>query len=84
MSWDKALTSFGPPSGYSSPGRRSLDKLEKVLDIYEQKLVQARFLAGDEFSLADLSNLPNGDLVGEFDWQGIPVYFQEECEQVVD
>lgn len=41
--------------------KKNVDKLAKVLDIYEQKLGQTRFLAGDEFSFADLSHLPNGD-----------------------
>ncbi|WCJ44303.1 Glutathione S-transferase family protein [Euphorbia peplus] len=36
-------------------------KLEKVLDIYEKRLGESRFLAGDEFSLADLSHLPNAE-----------------------
>ncbi|KAI0500077.1 hypothetical protein KFK09_018285 [Dendrobium nobile] len=35
-------------------------KLAKVLDVYEQRLGESRFLAGDEFTLADLSHLPNG------------------------
>lgn len=35
------------------------EKLEKVLDIYEKRLGESRFLAGEEFSLADLSHLPN-------------------------
>lgn len=65
---------FGPPSGdlvhdllFSSVPvdealiKKNVDKLAKVLDIYEQKLGQTRFLAGDEFSFADLSHLPNGD-----------------------
>ncbi|KAF3787679.1 Glutathione S-transferase [Nymphaea thermarum] len=34
-------------------------KLSKVLDVYEQRLGDSRFLAGDEFTLADLSHLPN-------------------------
>lgn len=34
-------------------------KLNKVLDIYEQRLGDSRFLAGDNFTLADLSHLPN-------------------------
>ncbi|XP_073001939.1 glutathione S-transferase F10-like [Typha latifolia] len=36
----------------------SKSKLNKVLDIYEQRLKEARFLAGDNFTLADLSHLP--------------------------
>lgn len=33
-------------------------KLGKVLDIYEDKLSKSKYLAGDFFSLADLSHLP--------------------------
>ncbi|KAL2321710.1 hypothetical protein Fmac_026089 [Flemingia macrophylla] len=36
----------------------SEDKLGKVLDIYEERLSKAKYLAGDFFSLADLSHLP--------------------------
>ncbi|XP_009631630.1 glutathione S-transferase F11-like [Nicotiana tabacum] len=35
------------------------DKLEKVFDIYEQRLSKSKYLAGDFFSLADLSHLPS-------------------------
>ncbi|KAF9621754.1 hypothetical protein IFM89_027608 [Coptis chinensis] len=35
------------------------EKLVKVLDVYEKRLGESRFLAGDEFTLADLSHLPN-------------------------
>ncbi|KAK4490240.1 hypothetical protein RD792_000900 [Penstemon davidsonii] len=34
-------------------------KLAKVLDVYERRLGESRYLAGDEFTLADLSHLPN-------------------------
>lgn len=33
-------------------------KLEKVLDVYEQRLSEITYLAGDKFTLADLSHLP--------------------------
>lgn len=33
-------------------------KLEKVLDVYEQRLSKCSYLAGDSFTLADLSHLP--------------------------
>ncbi|CAB4273959.1 unnamed protein product [Prunus armeniaca] len=33
-------------------------KLGKVLDIYEERLSKSKYLAGDFFSLADLSHLP--------------------------
>ncbi|XP_062209091.1 glutathione S-transferase F11-like [Phragmites australis] len=35
--------------------------LEKLLDIYEQRLEEANYLAGDNFTIADLSHLPNAD-----------------------
>lgn len=34
-------------------------KLGKVLDVYENQLSKSKFLAGDEFSLADLHHIPN-------------------------
>ncbi|KAL6982639.1 glutathione transferase [Sarracenia purpurea var. burkii] len=34
-------------------------KLAKVFDVYEKRLGESRYLAGDEFTLADLSHLPN-------------------------
>ena len=39
--------------------KQNEEKLSKVLDIYEKRLREARFLAGDEFSLVNLSHLPN-------------------------
>ena len=33
-------------------------KLEKVLDVYEARLAESKYLAGDAFTLADLSHLP--------------------------
>lgn len=38
---------------------RSEKKLAEVLDIYERRLAVSEYLAGDEFTLADLSHLPN-------------------------
>lgn len=40
--------------------RQNLEKLSKVLDVYEKRLGESRYLAGNEFTLADLSHLPNG------------------------
>nr|BBA68561.1 glutathione S-transferase [Nemophila menziesii] len=34
-------------------------KLEKVLDVYEARLSKSKYLAGDSFTLADLSHLPS-------------------------
>ncbi|KAL5230309.1 hypothetical protein ABZP36_029085 [Zizania latifolia] len=42
---------------------KSKKELTKVLDIYEQRLEEARYLAGDKFTLADLSHLPNADRI---------------------
>ncbi|XP_020240115.1 glutathione S-transferase F9 [Cajanus cajan] len=38
--------------------KESEEKLGKVLDIYEERLSKTKYLAGDFFSLADLSHLP--------------------------
>ncbi|KAK1273830.1 hypothetical protein QJS04_geneDACA009688 [Acorus gramineus] len=38
-------------------------KLSDVLDVYERRLGESRFLAGEEFTLADLSHLPNTQYV---------------------
>ncbi|KAL9266015.1 Glutathione S-transferase F11-like protein [Drosera capensis] len=34
-------------------------KLTKVLDVYDKRLADSKYLAGDEFPLADRSHLPN-------------------------
>ncbi|KAF9621753.1 hypothetical protein IFM89_027607 [Coptis chinensis] len=39
--------------------KQNEEKLSKVLDVYEKRLGESKFLAGDEFTLADLSHLPN-------------------------
>lgn len=39
--------------------KQSEAKLAKVLDVYEKRLGESKYLAGEEFSLADLSHLPN-------------------------
>ncbi|KAK6287032.1 hypothetical protein POUND7_013211 [Theobroma cacao] len=38
--------------------KESEEKLGKVLDIYEERLSKSKYLAGNFFSLADLSHLP--------------------------
>uniref|UniRef100_A0A0A9F7X8 glutathione transferase n=1 Tax=Arundo donax TaxID=35708 RepID=A0A0A9F7X8_ARUDO len=40
---------------------KSRKELGKLLDIYEQRLGEVEYLAGDKFTLADLSHLPNAD-----------------------
>jgi len=39
----------------------NVEKLKKVLDIYEERLSKSKYLAGDFFSLADLQHLPCAD-----------------------
>lgn len=51
-----------PPMG--QPGDLALvhsceQKLEKVFDIYEERLSKGKYLAGDSFTLADLTHLPS-------------------------
>lgn len=43
--------------------KKNEEKLSKVLDVYEKRLGEYRYLAGDEFTLADLSHLPNTQLL---------------------
>ncbi|KAM0949793.1 putative glutathione transferase [Dioscorea sansibarensis] len=38
---------------------KSKAKLAELLDVYEQRLEETNYLAGDKFTLADLSHLPN-------------------------
>ncbi|KAK7276739.1 hypothetical protein RIF29_17884 [Crotalaria pallida] len=41
----------------------SASKLENVLNIYEERLSKSKYLAGDFFSLADMSHLPFTDYI---------------------
>lgn len=36
----------------------AVERLGKVLDVYEARLAQAKYVAGDFYSLADLNHLP--------------------------
>ncbi|XP_061371468.1 glutathione S-transferase F9-like [Gastrolobium bilobum] len=54
---------FAPLKGIPSDQKvieESDEKLGKVLDIYEERLSKSKYLAGDFFSLADLSHLSFG------------------------
>jgi len=51
------LPQMGEP-GDLALARSCEQKLEKVLDVYEQRLSKSSYLAGETFSLADLSHLP--------------------------
>lgn len=39
--------------------KQNKEKLTKVLDVYDKRLGESKYLAGDEFTLADLFHLPN-------------------------
>lgn len=53
---------FGKPVQGVEPDQAvidaNLEKLEKVLDVYETKLSSTKYLAGDFYSLADLHHFP--------------------------
>ena len=54
---------FAPLVGVTSDPKviqESEAKLDKVLNIYEERLSNSKYLAGDFFSLADLSHIPFG------------------------
>lgn len=51
------LPRMGKP-GDLALARNCEKELEKVLDIYEERLSKSKYLAGDSFTLADLSHLP--------------------------
>uniref|UniRef100_A0A1D1YVS2 glutathione transferase n=1 Tax=Anthurium amnicola TaxID=1678845 RepID=A0A1D1YVS2_9ARAE len=42
----------------AAAARNGVEKLEEVLDVYEQRLSKTKYLAGDEFTLADLTHIP--------------------------
>lgn len=42
-------------------------KLASVLDVYDRRLNESRYLAGDDFTLADLSHLPNAQYLNGTD-----------------
>ncbi|GAA0146105.1 transferase [Lithospermum erythrorhizon] len=52
---------MGPASGKTinvEVVRENEEKLAKILDVYEVKLKESKYLAGDYFTLADLHHLP--------------------------
>ncbi|KAH6782402.1 glutathione S-transferase PHI 9 [Perilla frutescens var. hirtella] len=57
---------FGPKLGIPTDPKsvqENEEKLAKVLDVYEERLSTAKYLAGDAFSLADLSHIPFGNFL---------------------
>ncbi|KAI3709877.1 hypothetical protein L2E82_39645 [Cichorium intybus] len=59
--------------------KESEEKLGKVLDIYEDRLSESRYLAGDFFSLAVLSHLP----LTHYYWERVYDKGKETCECLV-
>uniref|UniRef100_A0A2N9I595 glutathione transferase n=1 Tax=Fagus sylvatica TaxID=28930 RepID=A0A2N9I595_FAGSY len=49
----------------------NLEKLGKVLDVYESKLSSTKYLAGDFFSLADLSHFPYTHYFMQSPWASV-------------
>jgi glutathione S-transferase len=43
--------------------KRSVEELESVLDVYEKRLETVSYIAGDEFSIADISHIPYTNLL---------------------
>ena len=43
--------------------KENVGKLEKILDIYEARLTNSKYLAGQEFGLADLHHQPTVQLL---------------------
>ncbi|GLJ52789.1 hypothetical protein SUGI_1124570 [Cryptomeria japonica] len=56
------------PAGINMPQDKALiessvQKLSEVLDVYEERLSKSKYLAGDFYSLADLSHLPTTEYI---------------------
>ena len=49
----------------------NLEKLGKVLDVYESKLSSTKYLAGDFFSLADLNHFPYTHYFMQSPWASV-------------
>nr|BCD52748.1 glutathione S-transferase [Gentiana triflora x Gentiana scabra]BCD52750.1 glutathione S-transferase [Gentiana triflora x Gentiana scabra] len=70
----EVLPRMGIPTD-SSVVQDTINKLQNVLDVYEQRLSRSKYLAGDEFTIADMCHLPGikflttdggvGDLIKE-------------------
>lgn len=49
----------------------SVAELEGVLDVYEQRLSSVPYIAGDEFSIADISHIPYTNLLLKCGYKGL-------------
>lgn len=55
---EKVFKKWGGQEADEAVVASKLEELSKVLDVYEARLSKSAYLAGPEFSLADLSHLP--------------------------
>jgi len=61
--FQRVFTSFFGLKCNEEVVKEQVAKLEKYLDVYEAHLATSKYLAGDFFSLADLSHLPYANLL---------------------
>ena len=59
LAWELAYKSFFGMATDQAVVEENEAKLGKVLDVYEARLAESKYLAGDCFTLADLHHLPN-------------------------
>lgn len=52
----RELLKAGPPDAVLV--KQNVKRLESVLDVYERRLGQTKFIAGESFSIADISHIP--------------------------
>ncbi|KAL0459646.1 UNVERIFIED_CONTAM: Glutathione S-transferase PARB [Sesamum latifolium] len=58
LAWEVAIKPLFGMSTDDAIAEEQEAKLAKVLDVYEARLAQSKYLGGDSFSLADLNHLP--------------------------
>nr|ANH58193.1 glutathione S-transferase [Dracaena cambodiana] len=57
---------------------QNVRKLARVLDVYDQRLEDSKYLAGDEFTLADLSHLPNSHYLVDRSERGRELFYSRK------
>lgn len=53
----EVLPGMGQPTNHELV-KENVKKLENVLDVYEKRLSESKYLGGDNFSIADMCHLP--------------------------
>lgn len=51
------------------------NRLARILDVYNSRLEESKYLAGDEFTLADLSHLPNSHYLTDRSKRGRKLFY---------